>query len=42
MVCVTPQETERGVASVVEQSWDEGLARAFEFLGKRWNGVILG
>src|SRR5438876_3915010 len=42
MVCVTPQETERGVASVVEQSCDEGLARAFDFLGKRWNGVILG
>jgi DNA-binding HxlR family transcriptional regulator len=24
------------------RSCDAGLARAFEFLGKRWNGVILG
>ena len=24
------------------QSCDAALARAFEFLGKRWNGVILG
>lgn len=25
-----------------QQACDAGLARAFDFLGKRWNGVILG
>jgi DNA-binding HxlR family transcriptional regulator len=42
MVCMTPQEMAIGAESVVEQTCDEGLVRAFDFLGKRWNGVILG
>ena len=30
------------VAQHVPQACDAALARAFEFLGKRWNGVLLG
>jgi DNA-binding HxlR family transcriptional regulator len=29
------------MAAEVEHECDDGLVRAFEFLGKRWNGVIL-
>ena len=39
MVCVTPQAApaEHNTAMC-----DAGLVRAFDLLGKRWNGVILG
>jgi len=39
---VTPQDTASDVESVSLQTCDVGLVRAFDFLGKRWNGVILG
>jgi DNA-binding HxlR family transcriptional regulator len=30
------------VPADVEHTCDAGLVRAFDFLGKRWNGIILG
>ena len=38
---LTPIES-RGGDAAVSKSCDHALARAFDFLGKRWNGVILG
>lgn len=35
-------EDGRTVAAVGPSSCDAGVRRAFDFLGKRWNGVILG
>ncbi|MFC0007621.1 winged helix-turn-helix transcriptional regulator [Micromonospora siamensis] len=34
--------TSRLEADAGPRTCDEGLARAFAFLGKRWNGVLLG
>jgi DNA-binding HxlR family transcriptional regulator len=45
METVTPKDAVNTVSDVVGhelQACDSGLARAFDFLGKRWNGVILG
>jgi DNA-binding HxlR family transcriptional regulator len=42
---VTTKDAGSAVSEVVGhelQACDTGLARAFDFLGKRWNGVILG
>ncbi len=36
------QPDEHLVAADVEHTCDAGLVRAFGFLGKRWNGIILG
>lgn len=41
MVAKQGQEV-RPVATEGEHVCDAGLVRAFEFLGKRWSGVILG
>src|SRR5215469_9802771 len=32
----------RGEDDAIHRHCDESLAKAFEFLGKRWNGLILG
>ncbi len=32
---------EQSTVALVEHACDAGLVRAFEFLGKRWSGVIL-
>jgi DNA-binding HxlR family transcriptional regulator len=37
-----PPEPGTGTASDACARGDAALARAFEFLGKRWNGVVLG
>jgi DNA-binding HxlR family transcriptional regulator len=34
--------TPRDLAQVEPRTCDTSLSRAFQFLGKRWNGVILG
>ena len=38
----TTREPRPSAASEACVRGDEALARAFEFLGKRWNGVVLG
>jgi DNA-binding HxlR family transcriptional regulator len=38
----TTSEPGRSAASEACARGDAALARAFEFLGKRWNGVVLG
>jgi DNA-binding HxlR family transcriptional regulator len=38
----TTSEPSRSAASEACARGDAALARAFEFLGKRWNGVVLG
>jgi DNA-binding HxlR family transcriptional regulator len=38
----TTREPRPSAASEACARGDEALARAFEFLGKRWNGVVLG
>jgi DNA-binding HxlR family transcriptional regulator len=40
-MATTPDPT-TGAASEACARGDAALARAFEFLGKRWNGVVLG
>lgn len=39
---VRKQQDGQPVAAESEHACDAGLVRAFEFLGKRWSGVILG
>jgi DNA-binding HxlR family transcriptional regulator len=39
---VTRKDAVKDVVAPELQACDSGLARAFDFLGKRWNGVILG
>jgi DNA-binding HxlR family transcriptional regulator len=41
MTCVTPPESSTVQEAHDVRVCDAGLRRAFEFLGKRWNGVIL-
>ncbi len=38
----TPSSLERSVCAETSKSCDGALAQAFKFLGKRWNGVLLG
>jgi DNA-binding HxlR family transcriptional regulator len=40
-MAATPDPTTSAAAEVCARG-DAALARAFEFLGKRWNGVVLG
>jgi DNA-binding HxlR family transcriptional regulator len=42
MVCVTPEETLEDAHALGSGKCDAGLVRAFDFLGKRWNGIIVG
>jgi len=42
LMVVRDQPDEHSVTADVEHSCDAGLVRAFGFLGKRWNGIILG
>ena len=39
---VTSESSESGTVAHAPRSCDAALAQAFTFLGKRWNGVILG
>ena len=41
--CMVAREKrdEQSTVAIVEHACDAGLVRAFEFLGKRWSGVIL-
>src|SRR5580698_7383325 len=41
MVVSQKQQAEQAGLAEGEQACDAGLVRAFEFLGKRWSGVIL-
>jgi DNA-binding HxlR family transcriptional regulator len=41
MACVTPSDSSTAEQAHDVRECDAGLRRAFEFLGKRWNGVIL-
>ena len=41
-MAVKAKESPQPAASVGAHACDTGLVRAFEFLGKRWSGVILG
>jgi DNA-binding HxlR family transcriptional regulator len=44
MAAMVVSETQDGhpTPTANEHTCDAGLVRAFEFLGKRWNGIILG
>jgi DNA-binding HxlR family transcriptional regulator len=42
MVAVGPENAAPGDDVSAEHACEAGLVRAFDFLGKRWNGVILG
>jgi len=42
MIAVGPEDAAPGGDAAAEHACEAGLVRAFEFLGKRWNGVILG